>query len=655
MTMTYGDSCPNPFSAVPLQNVSIEDTFWQPRLETNRDVTLKIEEKQLAETGRLKAWKLNWKPGDPNKPHKFWDSDVAKWLEAVAYTLEKSPNKELETSADSVIDDIAAAQQPDGYLNSCFTVVAPEKRWTNLRDDHELYCAGHLMEAAVAYWRATGKRKFLDTLERYTEHIAARFGPEEGKIKGYPGHEEIELALVRLYRATGKQQYLNLAEFFIDQRGQEPNFFVQEAEARGEDPERTTAPCLAYWQAHVPVREQDTAEGHAVRAIYLYCGMADVAAETHDTTLFQACRRLFDNITKRRMYLTGGVGSAHKGERFTFDYDLPNESAYAETCAAIALVFFAHRMLQLEPHAAYADVMERALYNNVLAGVSLDGKTFFYVNPLAVYPPMAEYARYNKGKSDFQRNEWFGTSCCPPNIARILASLGSYIYSYDSDNIWVHLYISGTAEIPCDGENVTLTQDTEYPWQDQIGLTVNTTTHREIALNLRLPGWCNAPALQLNGEDVDLAEHTHNGYVTLKRQWTEGDRINLTLPMPPRKIEAHPEVRQNAGKIALQRGPLVYCLEEEDNGKRLHDIHLPDNADVQVVDAPELFGGIKTLQANAFIRDEADWENRLYRPVQDTFRAKPIHAIPYCFWANRTPGEMQVWINRMPRPTNEPT
>lgn len=410
---------------LPLRSVRITGGFWAERQKVNRETTLRIEYQQCKDTGRIDAWKLNWKPGDPNPPHIYWDSDVAKLVEAVGYSLALQPDPELERLMDELIDDMEKAQQPDGYLNTHYIAVEPDKRWTNLRDCHELYCAGHLMEAAVAYYQGTGKRKMLDVLCRYADHIRSVFGTEPGKLRGYPGHEEIELALVKLATATGNQDYLQLAKYFVDERGQQPLYYDVERAKRGETaPYRLGSPDImpyAYNQAHLPVRQQTTAEGHAVRACYLYAGMAAVARETGDQSLIDACRTLWQNVTTRRMYITGGVGSSRFGERFTFDYDLPNEEAYAETCAAIALCFFANNMLQLDADAQYADILERALYNNVLSGVAANGKQFFYDNLLASFPPYYKFAQQKSPR----RQDWFGCSCCPPNIARLIASLNT--------------------------------------------------------------------------------------------------------------------------------------------------------------------------------------------------------------------------------------
>ncbi|MBN1400482.1 MAG: glycoside hydrolase family 127 protein, partial [Anaerolineae bacterium] len=530
-------------NSVPLQQVRIEGGFWGRRQMINRTVTLPIEYEQAKKTGRIDAWRLEWQPGQPDPPHHFWDSDVAKWIEAAAYSLAVHPDPELERLVDDVIELIAAAQQPDGYLNIHFTVVEPQNRWTNLRDMHELYCAGHLTEAAVAYYQATGKRVLLDVLCRYVDHIDALFGPRPGQRRGYPGHEEIELALVKLYRVTGEGRYLDLARFFVDERGRQPHYFTLEARARGEDPADFHGRAYDYNQSHLPVREQATAEGHAVRAMYLYTGMADVAAETGDDSLVEALQTLWRNVTERRMYVTGGIGSAHTGERFTYDYDLPNDLAYAETCAAIGLVFWAQRMLQLDGDSRYADVMERALYNGVLSGVSLDGERFFYANPLEVDPEV--YAGrpdlYGRSSVTPERQEWFGCACCPPNIARLLASLGGYAYSVcedDQPGVYVHLFMEGEATVNLDGSDVRLRQQTRYPWEGTVLIEVSLERPTAFSLWLRVPNWCRQATIRVNGEPIAVESSLESGYARVQRIWQAGDQVELALAMPVERVEA---------------------------------------------------------------------------------------------------------------------
>jgi len=627
---------------VSFTNVQFDDVFWKPRVDTNRTSTLPIEHQQLKASGQLAQYR--WKPGKPNPPHIFWDSDVAKWLEAAAYSLATHPDKKLEKQVDAVVNDMARIQGPDGYLNTHYLLVEPKKRWSNLRGCHELYCAGHLMEAAVAYAEATGKRKFLDMICRYTDYIRKEFGRGKGRRRGYPGHQEIELALVKLFRATGKGDYLDLAKFFIDERGRKPHYYDTEAVARGDKPgDWHFGGSYRYCQADRPVRELAEVTGHAVRAMYLYAGMADVAAHTGDKTLLAALRRLWKSTTQRRMHITGGIGPTSANEGFTFDYDLPNESAYLETCAAVALVFWAHRMLHLEKDGQYADVMELALYNGALAGISLDGKQFFYENPLAAYPGAPSGKR--EPGTHHRRVGWFGCSCCPPNIARLIASVAGYVCSADRNSIWVHLYAAGSAEVALGGQTVKLTQRTRYPWDGKVAITVRPEKAAEFTLALRIPGWCRKASLKINGKAVSLKPVTRKGYAHVKRLWKKGDRVELLLPMPVERVEAHPNVRQDAGKVALKRGPIVYCLEEADNFKDLHNVALSRSTKFAATFQPKLLGGVTVLTAKATQRDTAGWADDLYSADAGKLKPVAIKAIPYACWANRSPGEMLVWLN----------
>lgn len=619
------------FSAVPFTDVTIHDSFWAPRRRVNREKTLVHEYRQCKETGRIDAFRLDWQPGQEPVPHIFWDSDVAKWVEAVSYTLSTDPDPELARMVEEVAALIASAGQPDGYLNVHFTVVEPEKRWTNLRDWHELYCAGHLMEAAVAHYQATGSRTLLDALCRYADHIGTLFGTGPGQKRGYPGHEEIELALVKLYRATGERRYLELSRFFIDERGRQPHYFESEARARGEDPARFHGRSFTYNQSHLPVREQSEVVGHAVRAMYLYCGMADLAGELGDASLRAACERLWENVTLRRLYLTGGIGPERSNEGFTFDYDLPNETAYAETCAGIGLIFWAHRLLQLTGDGRYADVMERALYNGAISGVSLDGERFFYENPLA-------------SVGNHHRQEWFGCACCPPNIARLLASLGEYLYSRNETDLAVHLYVQGAARVPLGGQVVTLTQQTAYPWEGAVALTLALEQPARFGLRLRIPGWCRGARLSVNGAPLVMEGIVRDGYARLGREWQDGDRVELDLPMPVERVYAHPQVRQNAGRVALQRGPIVYCLEQTDHAEPIHRLLLPREAPLTARFAPELLGGVVVVTGEAQALADDGWEGALYQSTRPSTRPCRITAVPYCCWDNRAPGAMTVWL-----------
>ncbi len=619
------------WTPVSWKAVTIDDPFWTPHIRVNREHTLPSIYRFCQETGRIGALRLDWKPGMEPVPHIFWDSDVAKWLEAASYSLATHPDPALEAQVDEVIRLIVAAQQPDGYLNTYFTVVEPEKRWTNLRDWHELYCAGHLIEAAVAHFQATGKRVLLDALCRYADYIDTVFGIAPGKKRGYPGHEEIELALVKLYRVTGEKRYLHLSQYFIDERGRQPHYFDREARLRGEDPAAFQHKIYEYNQSHLPVREQREVVGHAVRAMYLYSAMADLARELHDQSLFDADQRLWNHLCTTRLYITGGLGPSRHNEGFTADYDLPNETAYAETCAAIGLVFWNHRMLQLDCEARYADVLERALYNCVLSGVSLDGQKFFYENPLA-------------SLGTHHRQEWFWVACCPPNIARLLASLGQYIYAVNDKDLVVHLYIQSTAQMTVGGREVTVRQETTYPWNGTINLRLGMDEPSMFGLRLRIPGWCQNAQLKVNGDVFDIASHLEQGYVRVERVWQADDRVELELAMPVERMYAHPNVRQDAGCVVLQRGPLVYCLEGADNKVPLHHIVVPRTAEMASHFGPDVLGGVTVVSGNALLEEDTDWTGTLYRSWPASLQSGAITAIPYYAWDNRQPGEMRVWL-----------
>ncbi|AGB45342.1 hypothetical protein Mesau_02961 [Mesorhizobium australicum WSM2073] len=561
----------------------------------------------------------------------FWDSDLGKTIETAAYSLYRRKNPELEKKIDAVIDMYGRLQQEDGYLSSWYQRIQPGKRWTNLRDCHELYCAGHLIEGAVAYYQATGKRKLLDIMCRYADHIASVLGPEPGKKKGYCGHEEIELALVKLARVTGEQKYMELAKYFIDQRGQQPHYFDEEARARGADPKAYHFKTYEYSQSHIPVREQDKVVGHAVRAMYLYSGMADIATEYGDDTLRVALDRLWDDLTTKNLYITGGLGPSAHNEGFTSDYDLPNETAYAETCASVGLVFWATRMLGMGPNARYADMMERALYNGSISGLSLDGSLFFYENPLE-----------SRGKHN--RWKWHRCPCCPPNIGRMVASIGSYFYSLADDALAVHLYGDSTARFDIADTPVTLTQASRYPWDGAVEITVEPQTSVEFTLHLRVPAWSSKAKLEINGEAIDLAEVTSDGYAAIRRQWKKGDRVRLDLEMPIERLYANPEVRQDAGRVALSRGPLIYCVEASDNDSRLHRLTLPRTAGIEAHDEPDLLGGVVTLSATAQADAGDGWQDGLYRSEPPAKVETRLTAVPYFAWDNREPGEMLVWL-----------
>ena len=554
-------------SAIPLKQSSVTGGFWMGRMEVNRTAIIPAEYKQCKETGRLDVW--SWKPGMPKEPHIFWDSDVAKWIEAVAYAHCEYPDPEAEAHVDEYVESMRKGQAPDGYCNSHFLLVEPEMRWTDLRNCHELYCAGHFIEAAVAYHQATGKDALLNIMLRYIDCIAAKFGRGEGQIRGVPGHQEIELALVRLYHHTHDPKHLELAKYFVDERGASPHYWDVEFEAwKARGGYRGWAWAPEYSQSEMPARELSVVKGHAVRAMYFYSAMADVASETSppDAALLDACDRLWDDLTRHKLYITGGLGSSRANEGFTDPYDLPNETAYSETCAAIGLVFWAQRMLAIKPDRRYADLIEIALYNAILSGVSLDGVKFFYDNPLA-------------SAGNHMRQEWFGCSCCPTNVGRLLGALPQYIANTSDDGIWIHQYIASRVQTAIDGVAIAVSQETDYPRSPAIRIAINPDKPVRFTLRLRIPAWADAQcvkAVLANRElDSSCVKREPNGYLAITDEWRPGDALNLTLPLTVRYVHARPEVGYDAGRAVLMRGPIVYCIEENDNGKNLACVRLP--------------------------------------------------------------------------------
>ena len=561
----------------------------------------------------------------------FWDSDLGKTIETAAYTLYRRKNPELEANIDAVISMYGKLQQEDGYLSSWYQRMQPGQRWTNLRDCHELYCAGHLIEGAVAYFQATGKRQLLDIMCRYADHIATMFGPEAGKRRGYCGHEEIELALVKLARVTGEGKYMQLARYFIDQRGQQPHYFDEEARARGADPKDFHHGTHEYSQSHLPVREQRKVVGHAVRAMYLYSGMADIATEYGDDSLRTALDALWDDLHSKSLYATGGLGPSAANEGFTADYDLPNDTAYAETCAAVGLVFWASRMLGMGPNRRYADMMELALYNGAISGLSLDGATFFYENPL-------------ESRGGHHRWIWHRCPCCPPNIGRLVASIGSYLYGVSDDAIAVHLYGDSIAKLVVGGHAVTLTQQSRYPWDGTVAITVDVENPTRFTLHLRIPGWCSGATLAVNDAGIDVATQTTDGYVAVTRDWVSGDTVRLDIEMQPQRLYANPNIKADLGRVALRRGPLLYCMEATDNDGGVHALSLSRAVQLGERYEPNLLGGVVTLAAEVERDSAADWDGILYRADPPSTERATLKAVPYFAWDNRDPGDMLVWL-----------
>ncbi len=574
----------------------------------------------------------------------FQDSDFYKWVEAVAYSMTQHPDPELEKRADDAIDIVCAAQQEDGYLDTYYIINGKDKIFSNLRDHHELYCFGHLTEGAVAYYQATGKDKLLNAAKRFADYIDNYFGPEEGKCKGYPGHEIAEMALVRLYEATGEKKYLDLSYFFVNERGRRPYYF--DGEDHPEKIEKGHEEDLRYFyhQAHVPVRQQDEVTGHAVRGVYLYSGMADLARLYQDRELFDACEKLWDNMVSQKMYITGGIGATHLGEAFSYRYDLPNDTAYAETCAAIGLVFWARRMLQIRPDSKYADAMERALYNGVLSGMALDGRSFFYVNPLEAAP---EACRFDERKFHVKpvRQKWFGCACCPPNLARLLSSIGSYAYTEKEDTLYIHLYMGSMVQKEIQGETAEISVTSGYPWNGGVSVKVRGTS-LPFTIALRIPEWC-ADEYQVRGTE-GAETRTENGYLYVTKAWGAEDQVELSFPMEVRVFEADSRVREDIGKVAVMRGPVVYCLEEADNGTDLHLLSLDVHAEPEVREREIAGTTVKGIALSGYRQDPVYIEGKgLYRVVKEIKRNPvKLQFVPYYTWANRGENEMRVWVQR---------
>ncbi len=614
--------------------------FWEPVVQAVREKSSVVLYDRCIAAGTLEQIdidapvpeiRISLTPGGETT-QMFWDSDIGKILETFGYLLAGERDALMEEKADRLIDLLAKLQQPDGYLDSWYIRMQPGKRWTNLRDCHEMYNIGHLLEGAVAYYQATGKRKLLDIMIKYLHYVDAIFGVEEGKRRGYPGHEEIELALVKLYRVTGERRWLDLSAYFINERGQKPHYFELEAKERGETVNLTASYTHEYNQSHLPVREQEKVVGHAVRAMYLYCGMADVAMERGDNSLRETLDKLWDDLTSKRLYITGGMGPSKDNEGFTEDYDLPNATAYAETCATIGLAFWAHRMLGFGPDIRYADVMERAIYNGALSGLSQDGSRFFYENPL-------------ESDGTHNRWEWHRCPCCPPNISRLVASIGTYIYSCAEDAVAVNLYCQSTGSFELCGGKVVISQETDYPWKGKVGITIINEGAGEFALAARIPGWAAGTTAKLNGEEINIAENSVNGYLVIKRVWGNSDILELDIPLKVRKLYSHPEIKQDVNRVALARGPLVYCLEAVDNELPLNRIYIGADTEFQDEFREDMLGGVTVLTGKARGKVSEDWGKELYREEPAKWCDLDVLAIPYYLWDNRDPGEMLVWVS----------
>ncbi|WP_310605409.1 glycoside hydrolase family 127 protein [Anaerosporobacter sp.] len=660
---------------IDLTRIDVTDAFWKKEMELIRKEVIpyqwealndrvegaapsycmrnfkiagELTKERTANSDAPKAIEIDWKefeylPKGEGLQKRFYgfvfqDSDFAKWIEAVAYSLTQHPDAQLEQIADEAIDIVCEAQQENGYLDTFYIISDMSKVFSNLRDHHELYCFGHLAEGAVAYYQATGKDKLLNAAKRYADYIDSVFGVEEGKCKGYPGHEIAEMALFRLYDATGEDKYLKLGEYFVNQRGQKPYYFDKEFNVEVKDEEELR---YHYHQAHLPVREQKEAFGHAVRATYLYAGMADLARLRDDEALYEACLNLWNNIVDRKMYITGGIGGTHLGEAFSFDYDLPNDTAYAETCASIGLVFFARRMLEIKADSRFADIMERALYNGVLSGMALDGKSFFYVNPLEVNPVACkEDARKHHVKAS--RQKWFGCACCPPNIARLVSSIGSYAYTESEDTLYVHLYMGANIKKQIGEQSLTVKVESGFPWNGNATIQVEASEAVQGTLAFRIPDWRDSHTIsEIQADETYIKD----GYLYITKTWSGKEEIKLDFEMNAKIVHANPKVRENVGKAAIVRGPIVYCMEEVDNGKDLHLITIAKEGG-KIEEAKGTIGEESVVKLT--IAGEKAVEKKESSSLYDTtsleYKKDTITLIPYYTWANRGEDEMSVWI-----------
>lgn len=605
---------------ISYRSVNINGGFWKNMQDLNSGVTVNSVYDRFSETGRFEAFKCDWKEGMPNKPHFFWDSDVAKWMEAVAYITAKNPSPELEKKVDDVVDLIEKNQADDGYFNIYFTVVEPGNRFTN-RDQHELYCLGHLIEAAVAYHYATGKDKLLKCVCRYADLVEKIFKNDHSAAFNTPGHEEIELALVKLYHCTGEKRYLELSRYFIDKRGTEKempdDFWANDCN----------------FQSHLPCREQHYAVGHSVRACYLYAGMADIAREYSDEELYKACTDLFDDIYNHKMYITAGVGQSDAGESFTVNYDLQNDRAYTETCASIALVYFTHRMLQFGIDSRFGDVIERAIYNGIISGLSLDGKSFFYENPLEInlFERNRNVSVKNPGERFpiTQRLEIFGCSCCPPNINRFIASVGDYISSQDSETVYIHQYIS--SEITDGDMKVDIVSG--FPYEGNVSVSFSGLGGRRLAV--RIPGY-SAGNFSIKHSGAQCGFELKNGYAFID---TDGiSEIELKFDFTPKKVFANAQVMRDAGKCAVIAGPLVYCAEKIDNDGDLFTYCINDGFDFAYENNSVL--GTRDI---VLLTERAKSTDSLYSFSRE-YEDSSLHMIPYFAFANRGETDMAVWF-----------
>ena len=608
---------------VPVGSVKLSGEFWGTRMQRNLEISLPSQYELLESTGRLNNFRrVTGECSDPFAGIFFNDSDIYKWIEAASWAQVRGPIPHLAKCVDEAIALIERAQDDDGYINTYFSVEREHLRWTDLRDLHEMYCGGHLIQAAVAHHRVTGSKRLLDVATRFADLLCRMFGPEEqGKRVAVDGHEEIEMALIELSRETGDTRYLDQARFFIDARGQ--GLLVGGRWG------------LEYFQDHVPFRKMETLCGHAVRALYMACGVTDLAVESGDTQLLEILESQWSNLVTRRMYISGGLGARHDGEALGKDFELPNARAYTETCAAIGSMMWNHRLLAATGKARYADLIEWTLFNGMLPGWGLDGKHYFYVNPL-------------EDDGTHHRQSWYEVACCPPNVARTLAELPGYVYSARENELWVSLYLDSDAEIQLGDRVVKLSQRTLYPWEGRIQITVD--THGSFALNVRVPGWCQKSASIRVNNDPFGGQVVPGEYATIERVWSAGDVVELDFPMSVQIWESHPHLHENAGRVALSRGPILYCLEGVDHPDvDVEDLSLNTDQPIEVSFEADMLGGLVVLRAEALSQTpEQDWNGKLYRPLGHkqaaSVSARSVTAIPYFAWQNRGPSKMAVWL-----------
>ena len=618
-----------PIDPVPFTSVKVTDSFWGQRLQASREVTIPLAFSKCEETGRYESFIKAAHPSDTYKVEgfSFDDTDVYKTIEGASYSLQTYPDKKLQKYIDSILVIVAGAQEPDGYLYTARTMNpkhphnwAGKERWVAVENlSHEFYNLGHMVEGAVAHYQATGKRNFLDIAIKYADCVCREIGNGPEQKKYVPGHQIAEMALVKLYMVTGDKKYLDQAKFFLDTRGY-------------------TSRKDAYSQAHKPVVEQDEAVGHAVRAVYMYSGMADVAAITGDSSYIKAIDKIWDNIVSKKIYITGGIGARHAGEAFGNNYELPNLSAYCETCAAIGNVYMNYRLFLLHGDAKYFDVLERTLYNGLISGVSLDGGSFFYPNPLS-----------SSGK--YSRKPWFGCACCPSNVSRFIPSLPGYVYAVKDDQVYVNLFLSNKAELKVDKKKIILEQETDYPWKGDIRLKI-AQGNQNFTMKLRIPGWVRGNVLpgdlydyadnqkpvyrvSVNGQTVE--SDVNNGYLSIARKWKKGDVVEVHFDMLPRIVKANPKVEADRGRVAVERGPIVYCAEWPDNRFNIHSVLLNQHPQFKVTEKPELLYGINQLTTDA---------QALSYDMAGKLVAKDVELtlIPYYAWAHRGEGDMEVWL-----------